>query len=231
MKNLILGLFVILIMISCSSEEYGMTIVDSNGISAQASTVKQFGPANDANPYDEVGKRYGKWLTDHYQTYGKSKTIQDLTAQVNYVGANLKVHDVFGKSNILVTQDSITVSVSNPENTVTSTLATSTLSETAKSSLVSFFVSLIQNKEAEYSLLYDFIVAYEADILDSTNLTVQELETILGITSVTRYALDAEGGHKDRDWEISVGNKKVPSKFNPFQASLISVIVHLRFYL
>lgn len=57
------------------------------------------------------------------------------------------------------------------------------------------------------------------------------METILGITSVTRYALDAEGGHKDRDWEISVGNKKVPSKFDPFQASLISVIVHLRFYL
>ena len=231
MKNLFLGLFVILVMISCSSEEYGMTAVESNGISAQASRVKQLGPANDANPYDEVGKRYGKWLADYHQIHGNSKTIQDLTAQVNYVGAKLKVHDVFGKSNILVSEDGITVSVSNPENTVTSTLATSTLSETAKSSLVSFFVSLIQNKEAEYSLLYDFIVAYEADILDSTNLTVQELETILGITSVTRYALDAEGGHKDRDWEISVGNKKVPSKFNPFQASLISVIVHLRFYL
>lgn len=231
MKNLFLGLFVILVMISCSSEEYGRTTVDGNDVSTQASTVKQLGPANDANPYDEVGKRYGKWLTDYYQIHGNSKTIHDLTAQVNYVGAKLKVNDVFGKSNILITEDGITFSVSNLENTLTSTLATATLSESAKSSLLSFFVSLIQNKEVEYSLLYDFIVAYEADILDSTNLTVQELETILGITSVTRYALDAEGGHKDRDWEISVGNKKVPSKFGPFQASLISVIVHLRFYL
>lgn len=148
MKNLFLGLFVILVMNSCSSEEYGMTIVDSNGISAQASTVKQLGPANNANPYDEVGKRYGKVLKDYSQIHGNSKTIHDLTAQVNYVGAKLKVKDVFGKSNILITEDGITVSVSNPENTVTSTLGTSTLSETAKSSLLSFFVSLIQNKEA-----------------------------------------------------------------------------------
>jgi len=231
MKNLFLGLFVILVMNSCSSEEYGMTIVDSNGISAKASTEKQLAPANNANPYDEVGKRYGKVLKDYYQIHGNSKTIHDLTAQVNYVGAKLKAHDDFGKSNILLNEDGIRVSVSNLENTVTSTLATGTLSDTTKSSLVSFFVSLIQNKEAEYSLLYDFIVNYEAGILDSTNLTVQELETILGITSVTRYALDAEGEHKDRDWEISVGNKKVPSKFDPFEASLISVIVHLRFYL
>jgi hypothetical protein len=231
MKNLFLGLFVILVMISCSSEEYGITTLDSNGTSAQASTVKQLGPANDANPYDEVGKRYGKVLKDYSQIHGNSKTIHDLTAEVNYVGAKLKVKDVFGKSNILITEDGITVSVSNPEKTVTSTLGTSTLSETAKSSLVIFFVSLIQNKEAEYSLLYDFIVAYEAGIMDSSNLTSYELETILGITSVTRYALDAEGGHKDRDWEISVGNKKVASGFHPFQASLISVIAHLRYYL
>lgn len=231
MKNLFLGLFVVLVMISCSTDEYGDVVEEVSIVSVQSSTLKLLGPANDANPYDEVGKKYGIWLSEYYQIHGYSKTIHDLTAQVNYVGAKLKVHDVLGKSNILITEHGITVSVSNPENTVTSILATGTLSDTAKSSLVIFFVSLIQNKEAEYSLLYDFIVAYEAGIMDSSNLTSYELETILGITSVTRYALDAEGGHKDRDWEISVGNKKVASGFHPFQASLISVIAHLRYYL
>lgn len=231
MKNLFLGLFVVLIMISCSTDEYGNTVEEVSSVSIQASTSKQLGPANDANPYDEVGKKYGFWLSDYYQIHGKSKTIQDLATQVNYMGAKLKDANVFGKSNILITEDGITISINNPETVVTSTLAAGTLSEAAESSLLGFFISLIQNKEAKYSLLYDFITTYEAGIMDSSNLTDHELETILGITSVTRYALDAEGEHKDRDWEISVGNKKVASRFHPFQASLISVIVQLRYYL
>ncbi|EIA07426.1 hypothetical protein [Flavobacterium frigoris] len=231
MKNLFLGLFVVLVMISCSTDEYGNTVEEVNSVSVQASVSKQLGPANDANPYDEVGKKYGIWLSDYYQIHGYSKTIQDLATQVNYMGAKLKAPDVFGKSNILITEDGISISINNPETVVTSILAAGTLSEAAESSLLGFFVSLIQNKEAEYSLLYDFITTYEAGILDSTNLTRNELETILGITAVTRYALDAEGGHKDRDWEISVGNKKIASGFHPFQASLISVIALLRYYL
>jgi hypothetical protein len=231
MKNLFLGLFVVLVMISCSTDEYGNTIEEVNSVSAQASTSKTIGPANNANPYDEVGKEYGFWLSEYYQIHGYSKTIQDLAAQVNYIGAKLKAHNVLGKSNILITEDGISISINNPETVVISTLASGTLSEAAESSLLGFFVSLIQNREAEYNLLYDFITTYEAGIMDSSNLTSFELETILGITSVTRYALDAEGGHKDRDWEISVGNKKVASGFHPFQASLISVIANLRYYL
>ncbi|AWG22828.1 MULTISPECIES: hypothetical protein [Flavobacterium] len=231
MKNLFLGLFVVLVMISCSTDEYGNTIEEVNSVSAQASTSKTIGPANNANPYDEVGKEYGFWLSEYYQIHGYSKTIQDLATQVNYIGAKLKAPDVLGKSNILITEDGISISINNPETVVISTLASGTLSEAAESSLLGFFVSLIQNREAEYNLLYDFITTYEAGIMDSSNLTSFELETILGITSVTRYALDAEGGHKDRDWEISVGNKKVASGFHPFQASLISVIANLRYYL
>ncbi|CAM2938626.1 hypothetical protein [Flavobacterium frigoris] len=231
MKNLFLGLFVVLVMISCSTDEYGDVVEEVSSVSVQASTLKQLGPANDANPYDEVGKKYGIWLSEYYQIHGYSKTIEDLATQVNFMGAKLKAPDVFGKSNILITEDGISISINNPETVVISTLASGTLSEAAESSLLGFFVSLIQNKEAEYNLLYDFITTYEAGIMDSSDLTSFELETILGITSVTRYALDAEGGHKDRDWEISVGNKKVASGFHPFQASLISVIAHLRYYL
>ena len=231
MKNLFLGLLIVLVLISCSTDEYGNTVEEVNSVTVQESTSKQLGPANDANPYDEVGKKYGFWISDYFKIHGYSKTIQDLATQVNYMGAKLKAPDVFGKSNILITEDGITISINNPETAVTTTLAAATLSEAAKSSLLSFFISLIQKKEAEYSLLYDFITTYEAGIMESSNLKAHELETILGITSVTRYALDAEGEHKDRDWELSVGNKKVASRFHPFQASLISVIVHLRYYL
>ena len=171
MKNLFLGLFVVLVMISCSTDEYGNTVEEVSSVSVQASVSKQLGPANDANPYDEVGKKYGIWLSDYYQIHGYSKTIQDLATQVNYMGAKLKAPDVFGKSNILITEDGISISINNPETVVTSTLAAGTLSEAAESSLLGFFVSLIQNKEAEYSLLYDFITTYEAGIMDSTNLT------------------------------------------------------------
>ena len=231
MKNLFLGLLVVLVMISCSTDEYGNTVEEASSVSVQAGVSKKLGPANDANPYDEVGKKYGIWMSDYYQIHGYSNTIQDLTTQVNYMEAKLKAPDVFGKSNILITEDGISTSINNPETVVKSTLAAGTLSEAAESSLLSFFISLIQNREAEYSLLYDFITTYEASIMDSSNLTDHELETILGITSITRYALNAEGGHKDRDWEISVGNKNAVSRFHPFQASLFSVIIHLHYYL
>jgi len=69
MKNLFLGLFFVLVMISCSTDVYGNTVEEVNNVSVQASVLKQLGPANDANPYDEVGKKYGIWLSDYHSFF------------------------------------------------------------------------------------------------------------------------------------------------------------------
>ncbi|PRZ22786.1 hypothetical protein [Flavobacterium granuli] len=231
MKNLFLSMLVIFLVVGCSSDGDGVAVEVDKNIAAEATISKQSGPANAANPFDAIGKRYGIWLSEYYQSKGYPKGIDELRALVNYSGAKWKAPNFAGKSSIVITAEDISVIVSNPEASVASAFAMGTLGDEAKTSLLGLFLWLIQEKEAEYKLLYDFIVAYEAGVIDSSTLTRQEVETILGITSVTRYALDAEGEHKDRDWEISVGNKKVKSGVYPFRASLISVIAHLPYYL
>ena len=72
MKNLFLGLLVVLVMISCSTDEYGNTVEEASSVSVQAGVSKKLVPANDANPYDEVGKKYGIWLSDYYEIHGYS---------------------------------------------------------------------------------------------------------------------------------------------------------------
>lgn len=231
MKNLFLSMLVLFLVVGCSSDENEIAVEVGKNTMVETKISKQLGPANAANPFDVVGKRYGAWLSEYYQNKGYPKVIDELRALVNYSGAKWKAANFAGKSSIVFTAEDISMIVSNPEATITSTFAMGTLGDEAKTSLLGLFLWLIQEKEAEYKLLYDFIVAYEAGVIDSSSLSGEEVETILGITSVTRYALDAEGENKDRDWEISVGNKKVKSGVYPFRASLISVIAHLPYYL
>ncbi len=231
MKNLLLGILVVFLVGSCTTDENGIVGYGSAIALIGKGNTNEAPPANSANSFDAVGKQYGSLLSTYYQTNGNPKAIDALTNQVNYMTKKLKGQSEFGKSTIVITSKEISVIVSSPETTVSSILERSVLGEEAQSSLLQFFTNLISEKEEDYAVLYDFIVAYEASILGSTGITAEEEETILGITSVTRYALDAEGGHKDRDWEISVGNKFVKPQFYPYQASLISVIAQLPHYL
>jgi hypothetical protein len=231
MKNLLLGMLVVFLVGSCTTDENGTVGYNTDNTLIDKGNQKDAPPANAVNPFDAVGKRYGNWLSEYYLINGNPKAADGLTVQVNYMSKKLKGQYDFGKSTIVVTEKDINVIVSSPTATISSFLEKSTLGEAAQFSLLQFFTNLINEKEEEYAVLYDFIVTYEAGVVDSSWLTAEEEETILGITSVTRYALDAEGGHKDRDWEISVGHKFVKPQFYPFQAPLVSVIAHLPHYL
>jgi hypothetical protein len=91
-----------------------------------------------------------------------------------------------------------------------------------------------REQQQEFDSIYQFIIAYEADIIKSGDFDLHDKQVILTTTSITRYALYFAKKHRrrprDRDWDISWGNivgGTEGSSENTAKAIIMSTVIGL----
>lgn len=226
MKKFLLCIVLSFLVISCSNDsDFDNTGVSQlNGIEFKNNSKM---PENRANPFDGVGKKYYELLSHYSKSNETLNSLEGKIKQIQFISKEI-TNSYTKKSSISVTDEQINWIMSDPQNSLTEILEVSALGTEAKLNLINFLKALIQKNGLEYVQLYDYIVSYEASILESSTLDEDEKESILTVSSVSRYALYIDPKHKDRDWELLVANRKANKSIDNFNASIISVIALLQ---
>ncbi|MBZ4040953.1 MULTISPECIES: hypothetical protein [Flavobacterium] len=227
MKNLLLCTVLVWFFNSCSTDsEFNQSEFTSNAESK--SKVASAFPMNSANPFDYKGKRYYDELRNYYQNNSTPNSAAELRDQIRFMSNKMgKAHNSY--KNIILFNNTIVDSImADPDNMLIFIVENSQLASTAKSSLTIFLQGLLSKRGLEFTIVYDYVVAYEDSILDSNSLTEDEKDTILTVTSISRYSLYSASERKDRDWESSAGNKNVKPLFSADEIAVISIIALLK---
>jgi len=224
MKKLVTSSILLCLLISCSTdsdvntpESYDVTPV-SNDISF---------PENKANPLDYKGKLYYDALITYEQQNQFPNSIKEASSQLRFISSKFQNSPATNKSIIPFTDEIVASIMADPDNSMILIVENSSLSSEAKSSLITFLQALIIHRESEFTIAYDYIVAYENTIIQSTTWSQDDRDTILTVSSISRYSLYSESERKDRDWETSAGNKSVKPFFSKNEVAVISIIVLL----
>lgn len=168
-------------------------------------------PSNPANPFDQAGLLHNQLLDSYPITKLPNpslsffyNTLEELALQDNAFlslapGGYLPVSPE--QANSIGT------------TTLGQALSYTTLSAASRTSLENLVNTIVafDYEHRGYNEIYGPIVAYESTILASS-LAPQELNVILTITAIARYAAFAQstgkgkGKGKDKDWRLSMGN-------------------------
>jgi hypothetical protein len=219
MKNFLVC--IVFLLFSCSTDPDN---VESSGTASNSTSTF---PENRANPYDRFGKEYYELLSSYSKRNETPHSLEESTKQIQFISKEFVPITDTKKASIAVTTEHVNWIMSNPQNSLTEIIEVSDLGTDAKLNLINFLKALIQKNGQEYVELYDYIVSYEATILESTILNADEKESILTVSSVSRYALYIDPNH-DRDWEISVANRKTNKVIDSYTTSIVSVIALLK---
>lgn len=216
MKNLYSCLTVLFILSACSTEPErsdaelkvspSMTATIAHRNSADM-------PANRDNPYDVVGQVHNDILYAYYDNWPLAVGVAAVKNRVmtiaNAMPAFTAVKGINYQDMNVSTIESL---LSNPNNCVAQTVGASVLSPAAKTSLTAFsndFFDMMVNED-DYAIIYERICSYEATVLASALLTVQDQRAILMTTSIARYTAKPPKKkpkkNTDPDWTIWVGN-------------------------
>lgn len=224
MKNYLLCAILSFAIISCSTESEVDPSVTSDSNPSILHTNSQI-PHNNANPFEGRGKEYFDLLTIYLDTNKVPNSATEMTEQIQFMLQNYDTKRYKSRSTASLTSKHVTMVLSEPEKQLIAILENGSLSSEAKEELIHFVQALLTQQDSEYVEQYNYIVSYETKILENKTLSAVEKETILSLSSVSRYALYANSKHRDRDWEISVANRKAQPAFNSYQATIISVIL------
>ncbi len=227
MKNFLLCIVLSFLVISCSSESDFNNSVNPNSV-AIALQFKSSIPQNSANPFDTEGKKYFDLLNMYSKSNKVPNSSKGVTEQIQFLSKNYGSTSFSKRSTIPFTPEQVTLIMGDPINQLRVILESCSLSTGVKHYLMNFVQALIEKQGLEYPELYQYIIFYETEIIESTLLNEDEKETILTVSSISRYALYVDSKHKDRDWETSVGNRKAEPIFNSYRASIISVMALLK---
>jgi len=226
MKNFLLCILVQFLLFSCSTEEVlnpKSDTIDHVG-SANASLI----PSNKANPYDQTGLDYYNELSAFTDKFGQANSAQELTEQMLFLsGSSDKVKGT-NKSIITLTPEMVALILSNPQAELIALIENSALSLEIKNNLIAFVVDLVTKQNDDYDVVYSFIVAYEATVIQDVNLQEDEKDTILKVSAVSRYSLYAEAQRRDRDWETAVTNKNIKPLLEGNEVTLTTMAVLFR---
>ena len=224
MKNLLLCITALIFLISCSSD----SDFDKSGNGKKQfleTNISEF-PANNTNPYDSIGKEFYKSLNLYYVEKQFPNSISEISNQINFVSSTFTKNS--NTSKLIVFNDEIVEAImSDPDNIMISIVQNSSLGTSAKANLITFLQNLIIQRQEEFNVVYDFIISYESTVVNNNVLSDDEKETLLSVTSISRYSLYSESERKDRDWEKNVGSKTAKPFFAQNQASLVSLIALL----
>lgn len=219
MKNLVLCTTILFSVFSCSSDD-DLSIVTSRVESDSKSTESLLEVQNISNPFDNTGASFYQNLLIYTSENGFPNSEEQLTAQMFYLSGKATRSSLTNKSVIPITPEMIAAILANPEVKLIELIDDSSLSVTVKDNLIVFVGDLIERQLDDYDQVYSFITSYESDVIIDTALEEDEKDTILKVSSLSRYSLYAEARNRDRDWETSVTNKRLKN----FQIDDITII-------
>lgn len=221
MKTILLCIIPAIFFNSCSADSENLS-----GIFERDTSKVQY-PANASNPFDVRGQEIYNVLNLYYQNNHTPNFIPELASQIGQVSER-----IFGQRNqttklISFTNEIVESIMEDPDNSMILIVQNSVMQVYAKNNLISFLQNLIMKRQDEFSVTYNYIIDYEAEVLNDKIFSSEEMETILTVASISRYSLYSAEERKDRDWETNVGGKPVRSFFKTNEAALISVIALL----
>ncbi|HEU4791360.1 MAG TPA: hypothetical protein VFS71_16855, partial [Flavobacterium sp.] len=184
-------------------------------------------PENMANPLDLKGKTFYEALELYHLKNRFPNSIDEITSQIKFVSAKMGSKTITSKSIIVFNDDIVQSIMSDPDNMMVSIVQSSSLGSAAKTDLIVFLQNLISRRQLEFDVNYNFIVSYENTVILNQTFSADDKDTILTVTSISRYSLYSESERKDRDWETSVGSKMAKPFFKSNQVSIISIIALL----
>lgn len=225
MKKLILCSLLLCLLFACSNESDFASSENPN--SPQQIKEKLKFPLNSDNPFDAKGKKYYDAVQLYFKSNNTPNSIEDITNQITFLSGiyNPKYHHK--NADLGYTTQEILAILNDPSARLLEIIENCSISTSSKLQLTAFVQSLISQQDDDYLTIRDFIISFDAGIIESTVLTDIEKETILTVSTISSYALYAEAERKDRDWETSVGHKRAVSPFNNNQSSVVSIIAML----
>jgi len=225
MKILSLCSALLCLLISCSTDsDFNASENKKSAIIKSKGNVPN--PENTANPFDFKGKSYYYGLTRYWQQNEYPRSISEITDQIRFLSLQLKGTST-SKSIILFTNEIVESIMADPDQSMIVMVQNSALSSATKISLINFLQSLIDKRELEFSISYNYIVHYEDTVISDSSLSEDDRETILTVTSISRYSLYSAAERKDRDWDKSGANKNTKPFFETNQVAVICIIAML----
>lgn len=223
MKKFVLCFALSILTVGCSSDE------DLKNIELSPKDSNHFitFPENPQNRMDFVGKEYYSALRIFYQENESPNSIEEITGQINYLTNRSVIKSATSKGVIFFTDSIVESIMLDPDNLMIQIVNSSSLSTGSKSCIITFLLELINKRQLEFSVAYNYIVSYEDDIIDDNLISDEEKDTLLTISSISRYSLYSEAERKDRDWEKSTGSKPGKSRFNSNDISIVLIIAKL----
>lgn len=226
MKNFLLCIVTSIFIISCSSDS-DIESTESVSLKKEATVDKLHFAENAINPFESNGKKIYEALALYYENNKSPNSVSELTNQIVFIHEELYRKGENAKRLIIFNDEIVESIMTDPDNCMIIIIENSMLSSYAKTSLINFLQDLITKREEEFNICYDFISAYESTVLDDEDLTLEEVETMLAVTSISRYSLYSAAERRDRDWEILIGSKSVAPFFKKNEASVITIIALL----
>ncbi|WP_432221802.1 hypothetical protein ACRASX_14895 [Flavobacterium sp. TMP13] len=226
MKNFLLCTAILFLLFSCTTDADSNLEVKDTNLSDHKIVEVSF-PLNPANPYDFKGKSYYDAVQVYLQNNKSPQNIEEINSQIYFISEFYKSSKTGKKTNLGFTPEEILSILNNPTSKLFEIVANSSLSTVSKLQLSDFIQDLIDNQNDQYIVMRDQIILFDAEVLANDTLNNTEKEIILTFSTVSSYALYAEAERKDRDWETSVGHKKVNTSSDQNLVPFFSMIALL----
>lgn len=223
MKKLSLCSVLIWLLISCSTEsDFNSSKINENEISELKENLPN--PHNTANPFDFKGKEYYDALLCYLKQNEYPNSTSQIADQIRFLSFQFTKEDNTKRSIIPFTDEIVESIMADPDQSMILIVQNSELSNWTKASLIHFLQGLMDRRESEFSLICAYIMNYENNVIANSSLSQDDSETILTVTSISRYSLYCEADRKDRDWDKSGANKNIKPFFAQNQVAIISII-------
>ncbi|MEP6929376.1 MAG: hypothetical protein ABI850_05165 [Flavobacterium sp.] len=223
MKNLVLCLTVLFFTLSCTNDEdYSAPLLVNSALDTSEVSNRA---KNTSNPFDQTGAEFYAQFTSYIAENGYPSSNSQIKDQMLLLSAKASKSSLTSKSIITITPEMIALILANPEVKLLEIIDSSSLSNAVKNNLTSFVGDLVYRQNDDYDQVYSFIIDYEEDVIDNTILEEDEKDTILKVSSISRYSLYAEARVRDRDWETSVTNRSSIAVFDKTDRTLTTLAV------
>lgn len=226
MKIFLINALLLCLLTSCSTDS-DFNQSELYNASSEKSASIELSPANKLNPFDYKGLMFYNALNEYYTSNMAPNSIAEITAQIKYLSCQIDKRKNTRKRIIAFNDSIVEAIMSDPDNSMIDIVQSSGLSANAKINVISFLQGLISHRQSDFSVSYGYVVSYEGAIIEDNLFDDDETETILTITSISRYSLYSESERKDKDWDLSAGNKPAKKFFATNERSIVSIIALL----
>ena len=185
--------------------------------------------SNPDNAYDTVGALYAD-ITEEYLD-----SEPEITSIANTIIAIENIANLDSRFLALKSQDYLSPSATRIGALVSNeaiSLDNLPISAPAKTNLVRFIDSLMvyQDADTDFDSIYDYIVDFEAGVINDILYTSTDRKVLLFTGSIARHAFDVQRKrrkNRDRDWDLSWGSIYAGSEGaseNEAQGVIMSVV-------